>query len=165
MTIREEYQTIMRVHEHSREDDSPLWEDVPRKQKRARTEQKDVNVTTRQVRKMVLWHYGVRNLQDELTPEDTGDLFNLLTSLELTFSPEMREAARRTYQDTYKRERALHLVGSEVGALIRTKKLINRLFKSHHTDAGHVVAFVYMLYMSCPWCRQTVCAFFNHELL
>jgi hypothetical protein len=41
---------------------------------------------------------------------------------------------------------------------------VDRLDNDQYTDAGHVVAFVYMLYVSCPWCRPTICAFFEHSL-
>jgi hypothetical protein len=113
---------------------------------------------------MVLWHYGVVNLQDTLSKSNYGELSDLLVSLEKTFTPKMQETAKRTYQDKVKREKALHLVGCSTGALIRLKKLINRLDNDQYTDAGHVVAFVYMLYVSCPWCRPTICAFFEHSL-
>jgi flagellar biosynthesis chaperone FliJ len=62
--------------------------------------------TTRQIRKMVLWH-GVVNLQDFIRVQH-GELSDLTVSLEKTFQ-KMQEA-KRTLQDKVKREKALHLV-------------------------------------------------------
>jgi hypothetical protein len=109
--------------------------------------------------------YASNELTDVLSQEENEDVLCLLERLDATFSKKMQADARRTYKDKSKRQIVTHTETSAVGALIRLKKLMNRLSTgSQHmyTDIGHVVAICYMLYVSCPWCRIEICKYFNY---
>ena len=159
MSIGQEYLRLLSRQRHQTREIE--WEEVPSKKRCSYSKQ---GVKSQDIRKMATAFYASNELKHVLSQEESKGVLCLLERLYATFSKKTQADARRVYNDRSKRQIVTHSESSVVGALIRLKKLINRLSagsKHMYTDIGHVVAICYMLYISCPWCRSDICKYFN----